>query len=140
MVKQIETAMEDDVNSLGWMSAATKTQALEKLHGVTNKIGHPERWRDYSTVTIAANDYFGDAKSAMAFENRRQLAKIGKPLVRGEWYLSPPTVNANYDPQMNEINFPAGVLRPPAFDQIDEAPNYGNTGGDQPRADARVRR
>jgi putative endopeptidase len=130
MVKQIETAMEDDVNSLGWMSAATKTQALEKLHGVTNKIGHPERWRDYSTVAIAANDYFGDAKSAMAFENRRQLAKIGKPLVRGEWYLSPPTVNANYDPQMNEINFPAGVLQPPAFDpKMDDAPNYGNTGG-----------
>jgi endothelin-converting enzyme/putative endopeptidase len=129
MVKQIETAMEDDVNSLGWMSAATKTQALEKLHGVTNKIGHPERWRDYSAVTIAANDYFGDAKSAMAFENRRQLAKIGKPLVRGEWYLSPPTVNANYDPQMNEINFPAGVLQPPAFDpKMDDAPNYGNTG------------
>ncbi|MEO8677821.1 MAG: M13 family metallopeptidase [Vicinamibacterales bacterium] len=130
MVKQIETAMEADINSLEWMSAATRQQALEKLHGVTNKIGHPERWRDYSTVTITADDYFGDAKNAMAFENRRQLAKIGKPLVRGEWYLSPPTVNANYDPQMNEINFPAGVLQPPAFDpKMDDAPNYGNTGG-----------
>ena len=130
MVQQIETAMADDINSLGWMSAATKAQAIEKLHGVTNKIGHPERWRDYSSVTITAGDYFADARSAMGFEINRQLAKIGKPLVRGEWYLSPPTVNANYDPQMNEINFPAGVLQPPAFDpRMDDAPNYGNTGG-----------
>jgi putative endopeptidase len=130
MVKQIETAMEEDVNSLEWMSAATKKQALEKLHGVTNKIGHPDTWRDYSTVTIAAGDFFGDATSAMAFEVRRHLNKIGKPLVRGEWYMTPPTVNANYDAQMNEINFPAGVLQPPAFDpKMDDAPNYGNTGG-----------
>jgi endothelin-converting enzyme/putative endopeptidase len=112
------------------MSTETKKQALDKLHGVTNKIGHPERWRDYSTVTIVKDDYYRDATNAMAFENKRQLAKIGKPLVRGEWYLSPPTVNANYDPQMNEINFPAGVLQPPAFDpKMDDAPNYGNTGG-----------
>jgi endothelin-converting enzyme/putative endopeptidase len=130
MVKQIEAAMEADINSLAWMSADTKKQAVEKLHGVTNKIGHPEKWRDYSTVTIAAGDYFGDATNAMGFEVRRHLNKIGKPLVRGEWYLSPPTVNANYDPQMNEINFPAGVLQPPAFDpKMDDAPNYGNTGG-----------
>jgi len=130
MVKQIETAMEEDVNSLEWMSAATKKQALEKLHGVTNKIGHPDTWRDYSTVTIAAGDFFGDATSAMAFEVRRHLNKIGKPLVRGEWYMTPPTVNANYDAQMNDINFPAGVLQPPAFDpKMDDAPNYGNTGG-----------
>jgi putative endopeptidase len=130
MVKQIETAMEEDINSLAWMSADTRKQALEKLHGVTNKIGHPERWRDYSSVTIVADDYYRDATSAMGFEIRRQLAKIGKPLVRGEWYLSPPTVNANYDAQMNEINFPAGVLQPPAFDpKMDDAPNYGNTGG-----------
>jgi endothelin-converting enzyme/putative endopeptidase len=130
MVKQIETAMEEDIKSLEWMSAETKTQALEKLHGVTNKIGHPATWRDYSAVTIAPGDFFGDAANAMGFEVRRHLNKIGKPLVRGEWYLTPPTVNANYDPQMNEINFPAGVLQPPAFDpKMDDAPNYGNTGG-----------
>jgi endothelin-converting enzyme/putative endopeptidase len=130
MVTQIEAAMEEDVNSLAWMSADTKKQAVEKLHGVTNKIGHPEKWRDYSTVAIAPGDYFGDATNAMAFEVRRHLNKIGKPLVCGEWYLSPPTVNANCDPQMNEINFPAGVLQPPAFDpKMDDAPNYGNTGG-----------
>jgi putative endopeptidase len=129
MVTQIEKAMEEDVNSLEWMSAATKGQAIEKLHGVTNKIGHPATWRDYSAVTIAPADFFGDAANAMAFEVHRQLDKIGKPLVRGEWYLTPPTVNANYDPQMNEINFPAGVLQPPAFDpKMDDAPNYGNTG------------
>ncbi len=130
MVQQIETAMEQDITSLDWMSGETKQQALEKLHGVTNKIGHPERWRDYSSVVISPRDYYGDATNAMAFEVSRQLAKIGKPLVRGEWYLSPPTVNANYDPQMNEINFPAGQLQPPAFDpKMDDAPNYGNTGG-----------
>ena len=130
MVEQIERAMEEDINSLDWMSADTKKQALEKLHGVTNKIGHPDRWRDYSPVRIARDDFYGSALSAMGFEVRRQRDKIGKPLVRGEWYMSPPTVNANYDPQMNDINFPAGVLQPPAFDpKMDDAPNYGNTGG-----------
>ncbi len=129
MVRQIETAMEEDINGLGWMSADTKQQALVKLHAVTNKIGYPERWRDYSTVTIVPDDYYRNATSAMGFEVQRQLSKIGKPLVRGEWYLSPPTVNANYDPQMNDITFPAGVLQPPAFDpKMDDAPNYGNTG------------
>jgi len=130
MVQQIEAAMEEDIKSLDWMSAATKTEALAKLHSVTNKIGHPEQWRDYSAVDISPDDFYADATNAMAFEFRRRLAKIGKPLVRGEWYLSPPTVNANYDAQMNEINFPAGVLQPPAFDpKMDDAPNYGNTGG-----------
>ncbi len=129
MVQQVEAAMEDDIKQLAWMSAETKAQAIEKLRGVTNKIGHPERWRDYSSVRISAGDFFGDARNAMAFEVARQLVKIGKPLVRGEWYLSPPTVNANYDAQMNEINFPAGQLQPPAFDPtMDDAPNYGNTG------------
>ena len=130
MVSQIEAAMEEDINSLEWMSAETKKQALAKLHAVTNKVGHPDRWRDYSSVSIVPGDFFRDATTAMAFEVRRQLSKIGKPLVRGEWYLTPPTVNANYDAQMNEINFPAGVLQPPAFDpKMDDAPNYGNTGG-----------
>ena len=129
MVQQVEAAMEDDLKQLAWMSAETKAEAITKLHGVTNKIGHPERWRDYSPVQITADDFFGDAQNAMAFEVSRQLVKIGKPLVRGEWYLSPPTVNANYDAQMNEINFPAGQLQPPAFDpKMDDAPNYGNTG------------
>jgi len=130
MVQQIEAAMEEDIKALEWMSSATKTEALAKLHSVTNKIGHPEQWRDYSAVEISPDDFYSDAINAMAFEFRRRLAKIGRPLVRGEWYLTPPTVNANYDAQMNEINFPAGVLQPPAFDpKMDDAPNYGNTGG-----------
>ena len=130
MVQQIERAMEKDIQTLSWMSDATKRQALEKLHTVVNKIGYPDKWRDYSSLNIAAGEYLGNAERAMQFEQKRQLAKIGKPLVRGEWYLTPPTVNANYDAQMNDINFPAGVLQPPAFDpKMDDAPNYGNTGG-----------
>jgi endothelin-converting enzyme/putative endopeptidase len=112
------------------MSTSTRARAQEKLRAVGNKLGHPEKWRDYGAVEIRADDFFGDASRAMAFEVRRQLSKIGRPLVRGEWYLTPPTVNANYDSQMNEINLPAGQLQPPAFDpRLDDAPNYGNTGG-----------
>jgi endothelin-converting enzyme/putative endopeptidase len=129
MTKEIETAMRREIESLPWMSEATKKQALLKLHGVNNKIGYPDKWRDYSTVTIRPNDFLGDVERAVAFESRRQIEKIGKPVDRLEWQLSPPTVNAYYDPQMNDINFPAGVLQPPLFDpKMDDAPNYGNTG------------
>jgi endothelin-converting enzyme/putative endopeptidase len=112
------------------MSDTTKQQALEKLHGMRNKIGYPEHWRDYSALTIARDDFAGDVSRATVFESKRQLAKIGKPVDRDEWGMTPPTVNAYYDPQMNDINFPAGVLQPPLFDpKMDDAPNYGNTGG-----------
>ena len=111
------------------MGDATKKQALEKLHAMANKIGYPDNWRDYSSVKIARDDYFGNVERATVFESRRQLAKIGKPLDRSEWQMTPPTVNAYYDAQMNDINFPAGVLQPPLFDpKMDDAPNYGNTG------------
>lgn len=127
--REIERAMEAEIGTLSWMSDETKKRALEKLHGMVNKIGYPERWRDYSTLSIAAGDFFGNAARAAVFESKRQLDKIGKPLDRGEWQMSPPTVNAYYDPQMNDINFPAGVLQPPLFDpKLDDAPNYGNTG------------
>jgi putative endopeptidase len=130
MVKEIETAMQQDINSLPWMSAATKQQALVKLHGMANKIGYPDKWRDYSKLEIIRKDELGNVKRARKFEFERQLAKIGKPLDRGEWDMTPPTVNAYYNPQMNDINFPAGVLQPPAFDPTsDAAPNYGDTGG-----------
>ena len=130
MTKQIEQAMEDDINQLNWMGPETKKQALEKLHAVMNKIGYPDRWRDYSSITIRRDDFVGNVRSATVFESRRQLAKIGKPLDRGEWGMTPPTVNAYYNPQMNDINFPAGVLQPPLYDpKLDDAPNYGNTGG-----------
>ncbi|MGE5114292.1 MAG: M13 family metallopeptidase [Acidobacteriaceae bacterium] len=130
MTKQIEHAMQEDINQLTWMSPATKQKALEKLHSVVNKIGYPDKWRDYSSVTINRSDFLGNVERATDFESHRQLAKIGKPLDRGEWTMTPPTVNAYYDPQMNDINFPAGVLQPPLYDpKMDDAPNYGNTGG-----------
>ncbi|HTW31625.1 MAG TPA: M13 family metallopeptidase, partial [Candidatus Sulfotelmatobacter sp.] len=130
MVKEIEAAMQQDISNLTWMSPATKEQALIKLHGVANKIGYPDKWRDYSKLEIVRGDELGNVERARLFEFNRQLAKIGKPVDRGEWGMTPPTVNAYYDPQMNDINFPAGVLQPPAFDpKSDAAPNYGDTGG-----------
>ena len=130
MTRQIEQAMADDIKSLSWMSAATKQKAQEKLHAVVNKIGYPDKWRDYSAYTVKKDDFLGNVERGNLFEARRQLAKIGKPLNRGEWGMTPPTVNAYYNPQMNDINFPAGVLQPPLYDpKMDDAPNYGNTGG-----------
>ena len=130
IVNEIRTAMEQDINSLDWMSPATKQQALTKLHGMANKIGYPDKWRDYSKLEIVRGDNLGNVERARQFEFNRQLGKIGKPVDRGEWDMTPPTVNAYYNPQMNDINFPAGVLQPPAFDpESDAAPNYGDTGG-----------
>ena len=129
MTGQIETAMKDELEQLDWMSPETKQRALQKLHAVVNKVGYPDRWRDYSAVDIRSDDFLGDTQRATIFESKRELAKIGKPLDRGEWQMTPPTVNAYYDPQMNDINFPAGVLEPPLYDpKMDDAPNYGNTG------------
>ncbi len=129
MTKEIEMAMEQDLSTLPWMSEATRKQALLKLHTIVNKIGYPDKWRDYSSVDIKRDDFFGDIDRAGRFEYKREIAKIGKPLDRTEWGMTPPTVNAYYNPQMNDINFPAGVLQPPLFDsKLDDAPNYGNTG------------
>ncbi len=111
------------------MSEATKQQALVKLKLVVNKVGYPDTWRDYSALTIVRGDALGNGERSNSFEFLRQLAKIGKPLVRGEWYLTPPTVDAYYNAQMSDINFPAGVLQPPLFDpQADAAANFGQTG------------
>jgi len=130
MVKQIEAQMEADIESLSWMTPQTKKNALEKLHAIANKIGYPDRWRDYSTLEIRRGDEMGNVWRARQFEFHRQLAKIGKPQDRTEWTMTPPTVNAEYDPQRNDINFPAGILQPPLFSPAsDAAPNYGNTGG-----------
>jgi putative endopeptidase len=129
MTRYIEDAMKLDIEQLTWMSPATKGHALEKLHAMVNKVGYPDKWRDYSSVEIRRDDFLGDETRATIFESKRQLAKIGKPLDRGEWGMTPPTVNAYYNPQMNDINFPAGVLQPPLYDsKMDDAPNYGNTG------------
>ena len=130
MTTQIEQAMGDDIRQLSWMSEATKTRALQKLAAIANKIGYPDHWRDYSAVVIRRDDYAGNVARAARFESHRRLAKIGKPVDRAEWDMTPPTVNAGYEPQMNDITFPAGVLEPPLYDaKMDEAPNYGNTGG-----------
>ncbi len=129
VTKRVESAMEADLRQLTWMSDATKQQAFAKLHSLVNKIGYPDKWRDYSSLRIVPGDFRGNVDRAAEFEAKRQLAKIGKPVDRTEWQMTPPTVNAYYDPQMNDINFPAGVLQPPLFDpKMDDAPNYGNTG------------
>ena len=130
VVNEIRAAMEQDIKSLTWMSPATKEQALTKLHAIANKIGYPDKWRDYSKLDVVRGDSLGNLDRARQFEFNRQLGKIGKPVDKGEWDMTPPTVNAYYNPQMNDINFPAGVLQPPAFDpESDAAPNYGDTGG-----------
>jgi putative endopeptidase len=130
VVNEIRAAMEQDINSLSWMSPETKQQALAKLHAMANKIGYPDKWRDYSKLEIVRGDNLGNVERSREFEFNRQLGKIGKPVDKGEWDMTAPTVNAYYNPQMNDINFPAGVLQPPAFDpKSDAAPNYGDTGG-----------
>jgi endothelin-converting enzyme/putative endopeptidase len=129
MTRLIEEAMEEEIGHLDWMDPRTKQQALRKLHGVRNKVGYPDKFRDYGPVEVRREDHFGNVARATVFESRRQLAKIGKPLDRTEWAMTPPTVNAYYNPQMNDVNFPAGVLQPPLYDpRLDDAPNYGNTG------------
>jgi endothelin-converting enzyme/putative endopeptidase len=130
MTEQIETAMKTRIEQLDWMQPGTKHAALEKLAKVRNKIGYPDVWRDYSLLRIERGDFFGDVTRSIAFESRRQAAKIGRPVDRGEWQMSAPTVNAYYDASLNDVNFPAGVLLPPLYDpKMDDAPNYGDTGG-----------
>jgi putative endopeptidase len=130
MVKDIEGAMNEDIDTLDWMSATTKARAKEKLRAVADKIGYPDHWRDYSALTIVRDDAFGNSLRATEFENRRQLAKIGKPVDRGEWLISPSTVDAYYNPSMNDINFPAAILQSPLYDShAADASNYGHVGG-----------
>jgi endothelin-converting enzyme/putative endopeptidase len=129
MVHALEQALKEDIETLPWMTDATKKQALVKLAGITNKIGYPDKWRDYSGLNIERADFLGDTLRGQAFEFHRQLAKIGKPPDRLEWQMTPPTVNAYYDPQMNNINFPAGILQPPFYDNnLDDAVNFGGIG------------
>jgi putative endopeptidase len=129
MTEQIEQSMQQEIQNLDWMSPETKQAAIAKLHTVRNKIGYPDKWRDYSTLTVERNDYYGNAQRSRVYQQKRDWAKVGKPVDRTEWGMTPPTVNAYYNPQMNDINFPAGVLQPPLYDpREDDAPNYGNTG------------
>lgn len=129
LVSAIERAFEKNLGTIAWMTPETKKKALEKLHAVTNKIGYPEKWRDYSAVRITRDDALGDAQRADMFEARRRLATIGKPVDPKEWLMTPPTVNAYYNPTENNINFPAGILQPPFFsNQLDDAVNFGAIG------------
>jgi putative endopeptidase len=130
MVQRIEASMEQRIRALDWMSPHTKAEALIKLAGIRNKIGYPDKWRDYSSIQLTRDDFAGNMQRTAEFESHRQINKIGKPVDRTEWDVPAPTVNAGYDPQMNDITFPAGVLQPPLYDaKMDDAPNYGNTGG-----------
>ena len=129
MVSEIETQMAKDIDSLAWMSDATKKQALDKLKAVANKIGFPEKWRDYERFEVVPGDAFGNETRAAEFEYRRNLDKIGKPVDKMEWGMTPPTVNAYYNPPQNNINFPAGILQPPFYYKGgDDAANYGGIG------------
>ena len=129
MVHNLEAALKDDITTLPWMSEATRQQAIGKLEAFAEKIGYPDRWRDYSKLKIDRGPYVFDMLRARTFEFNRDLAKVGKPVDRTEWLMTPSTVNAYYNPQMNEIVFPAGILQPPFYDpKADDAYNYGGIG------------
>jgi endothelin-converting enzyme/putative endopeptidase len=129
LVGEIEKTMKRDIETATWMSEATKQQAYAKLAAVSNKIGYPEKWRDYSSVVVKPDDYLGDEERAAAFEVRRDLNKIGNPVDKSEWGMTPPTVNAYYSPAQNNINFPAGILQPPFYNPTaDDAVNLGAIG------------
>ena len=129
LVAAVKGALGEDIRQMDWMGAQTKKKAAEKLGLIEDKIGYPKIWRDYSKLTIGRDSYLENVRRATAFELARQLDKIGKPVDRTEWAMTPPTVNAYYDAQLNTINFPAGILQPPYFDaKADDAVNYGATG------------
>ncbi len=129
IVMEIEEQMKRDINAITWMSPPTKKRALEKLAQVTRKIGFPDHWRDYSSVRINNADYFGNWYRANQFESHREIAKIGQPVDRSEWGMTPPTVNAYYNPTENNINFPAGILQPPFYsNDARDSVNYGAVG------------
>jgi predicted metalloendopeptidase len=129
MVHGLIDALREDLKTLPWMSPATRAQALVKLNAITLKIGYPDKWRDYSAMAVDRDSYVINAFRAAHFEFHRDLAKIGQPVDRAEWGMSPPTVNAYYNDSMNDINFPAGILQPAFYDpKADLATNYGHMG------------
>lgn len=129
LVGNLLVAYKQSIETLSWMSPDTKKEALAKLAAFTPKIGYPDKWRDYSKLVIVKDDLAGNVTRSREFENQRQLDKLGKPIDRSEWGMSPQTVNAYYNPRMNEIVFPAAILRPPFFNpDADDAVNYGGIG------------
>jgi putative endopeptidase len=129
MVRDIETEMGIDIDHIDWMSPETKVKAKEKLHLIADKIGYPNKWRDYSSLQIKQEDALGNSIHARIFAFEYDINKIGKPVNRDEWAMTPPTVNAYYDPSMNDINFPAGILQPPFYDKsASDGTNFGHIG------------
>jgi putative endopeptidase len=129
MVHELESALESDINGLSWMTPATKKEALVKLHAIADKIGYPDHWRDYTSLSIVRGDALGNSQRSNAFEFHRQMSKIGKPVDKSLWEMTPPTVNAYYNPLENNINFPAGILQPPFYSaKADAAVNFGGSG------------
>jgi putative endopeptidase len=129
LVKNIEAVVRDRLQRLDWMTEATRAKALAKFARFTQKIGHPDKFRDYSKVEVRPDDLLGNVQRANVFESRRQLARVGQPIDRSEWHMTPETVNAYFSPPQNEIVFPAGILQPPFFDaEMDDAVNYGAIG------------
>jgi putative endopeptidase len=129
LVKAMETALAADIRDLPWMSAETKVEARKKLDAIRDKIGYPEKWRDYGPLTVKRDDLIGNLGRNAIFERNRNLSKLGKPVDEKEWSMTPPTVNAYYNPPQNDINFPAGILQPPFFDNtLDPAVNFGGIG------------
>jgi len=129
LVHALEVALGQDIQHLDWMSDATKVEAQKKLAAFRNKIGYPDKWRDYTTLAVKRDDPVGNAQRSAAFLDRHDLDKIGKPVDEKEWDMTPPTVNAYYNPAMNDINFPAGILQPPFYDfKLDPAVNFGGIG------------
>jgi putative endopeptidase len=129
LVENLVEAYRQSILTLEWMSPATRTRAIDKLEKFTPKIGYPVKWRDYSTLDIDAGDLIGNVRATNEFEFQRELGKIGKPLDRDEWFMTPQTINAYYNPGFNEIVFPAAILQFPFFDETrDAAANYGAIG------------
>jgi putative endopeptidase len=129
MVKNIRAELRQRLARLTWMSDPTKAKAYRKLDAIIDKIGYPDKWRDYSALEIGDGPYVVNALAASRFETQRDLAKVGRPTDRAEWGMTPPTVNATYNPNFNAITFPAGIMQPPFFDpKADDAVNYGGMG------------
>lgn len=129
LVENLKEVFRDDLKTVDWMTEATRAKALAKFDLFTQKIGHPDKFRDYSSVEIRPDDFYGNVQRATIFESKRQLVRVGKPVDKTEWHMTPPTVNAYFNPSQNEIVFPAGILQPPFFDvEMDDAVNYGAIG------------
>jgi predicted metalloendopeptidase len=129
LVENLRATLREELEKADWLTPQTKKNAVAKLNAFYAKIGYPDRWRDYSGVQIRRDRFFESVRSAMEFNRKYQISKIGKPVDRNDWGMTPPTVNAYYNPPMNEIAFPAGILQPPLFDmEADDAVNYGAIG------------